>query len=67
VGLVIVGAIVIMDPFLTLFVLNAISLLAPIFNPITCISIANNIAKVSFVLISVTLLRESDATGRLPA
>jgi hypothetical protein len=66
VGLVIVGVIIITVPFLASFALDAVSLLALVFDPVTCISIANNIAQVPFILISVVLLRGSDAAGRVP-
>jgi hypothetical protein len=65
-GLVIVRAIVIMVRFLTLFVLNAVSLLALIFDPVTCISVVENITQISIVLVSVALLRGSDDVGRVP-
>jgi hypothetical protein len=63
VGLVIVRAIVIIVPSIVSFVLDAVSLLAPVFNPIACISVAYNVAQVSVVPILTALLRGSDDVG----
>jgi hypothetical protein len=63
VGLVIVRAIIIMVPFLVSFVLDTVSFLAPIFYPVTGISVAENIMQVSIFPVSVMLHRGSDATG----
>jgi hypothetical protein len=66
VGLVVIRAKVIIVPFLTSFMLHAVSFLAPIFNPVTCISVVDYITQVSFLPIWVMLLRGSDAAGRVP-
>jgi hypothetical protein len=61
--LIIVRVIVIMVPFIALFVLDAVSFLAPIFNSVMGISVADNINQVSTVLILDVLLRWTDAAG----
>jgi hypothetical protein len=63
VGLIIVRAIVIIVPFITLLMLDVVSFLAPIFNPVMCISVADDIVQIHVVLISASLLHWSDATG----
>jgi hypothetical protein len=67
--LIVVRTIVVIVPFIVPFVLDVVSLLAPVFYPVACIFVADNIAQVAVVLISfsVTLLRGSDAIGRVPA
>jgi hypothetical protein len=67
VGLVVVGSIVVIVPLLASLAFDAVSLLALVFDPATCISVADNIAQVFVVPISVVLLSGSDATGRVPA
>jgi hypothetical protein len=52
VGVVIVIAIVIIVPFTMSFAIIVVSFLAPIFDPVTCISIVYNIMQVPIVLIS---------------
>jgi hypothetical protein len=47
VGLIIIRAIVIIVPVIASFALNAVSFLVPIFNPVVCISIADNVTQVS--------------------
>jgi hypothetical protein len=66
VGLVVIRAKVIIVPFLTSFMLHAVSFLAPIFNPVTCISVANDVTQVSPVSILVALLWWSDVASRVP-
>jgi hypothetical protein len=61
--LIIVRVIVIMVPFIALFVLDAVSFLAPIFNSVRGISVADNVTQVSTVPILAMLLRWSDAAG----
>jgi hypothetical protein len=66
--LVIVEAIVIMVPLITLFLLITLSISAPVFDPAECISDVNDIAQVTVVSIVLwaTLLWWSDAIGRVP-
>jgi hypothetical protein len=66
VGLVIVGAIVITVPFLASFTLDAVSLLAPVFNLVACILVADDVTQVPSIPVSAALLQWSDAAGRLP-
>jgi hypothetical protein len=66
VGLVVVGAIVIAVPFLASFVLDAVSLLAPVFNSVAHVSIVDDITQVSPVPISIALLWWSDVASRVP-
>jgi hypothetical protein len=56
VGLVVIRAIVIIVPFIVSFTLATVSFLALIFDPVTCISVADNVMQVSLVLVSVALL-----------
>jgi hypothetical protein len=67
--LIVVRTIVVIVSFIVPFVLDVISLLAPVFYLVACIFVVDNIAQVAVVLISfsVTLLRGSDAIGRVPA
>jgi hypothetical protein len=46
VGLIIEGTITIIVSFITSFVLDAVSLLVPVFNPVACISIVDNVTQV---------------------
>jgi hypothetical protein len=41
--LIVVRTIVVIVPFIVLILLDAVSLLAPVFNPVVCISVADNI------------------------
>jgi hypothetical protein len=66
VGFIVIRAIVIIVPFLTLFTLNKISFLALILNPVVCFSVADDITQVSFIPTLVALLRWSDAASRVP-
>jgi hypothetical protein len=66
VGLVVEGPIEITVPFLAPFALGAVSFLASIFNPVTCISVANDVTQVSPVSIPAALLRWSDVASRVP-
>jgi multisubunit Na+/H+ antiporter MnhG subunit len=49
VGLVIVGAVVIIVSLIALFTLDAILFLVSVLNPVACISIVNTVAQVPFV------------------
>jgi hypothetical protein len=60
--------IIIIVPLDTSLLLRALSLLAPVFNPTTCISAVDDIAQIAVISItpSVALLWWSDAAGRVP-
>jgi hypothetical protein len=47
VRLVIEGTIIVIVPIITSFLLNALPLLAPVVNPIACISIMNDVTQIS--------------------
>jgi hypothetical protein len=68
VRLVIVGTIVIIVPLIALFLFNALSLSVSNFNPVVCISAADDIVQVTVVspMPWAVLLRWSDAAGRVP-
>jgi hypothetical protein len=65
--LVIEGTIIIIAPVIALSIVLLLS--APVLNPTACISVADDIAQVMVVstMPLATLLRWSDATGRVPA
>jgi hypothetical protein len=67
VGLVRVGTVVVIVPFLMSFAFDVVSLLALDFNPAVCISVVYNVAQIFVVPISAALLRGSDAAGGVPA
>jgi hypothetical protein len=56
VGLVVEGPIEILVPFLVPFALDAVSLLAPVFNLVKCISVVNDVMQVSLIPILAALL-----------
>jgi hypothetical protein len=66
-GLAVIRAIVIIVPFITLFALDEVSFLVPVFKMVVCIFVVDYVVQVSFILISATLLRGSDDAGRVPA
>jgi hypothetical protein len=68
VRLVIVGTTIIIVPLIALFLFHVLSLSTPIFDPITCISVATDVTQVTIVPTtpSVTLLRWSDAASWVP-
>jgi hypothetical protein len=65
--LVVVRNIIIIVPFIALFLLFTLPISAPVFNPAMCISGADDVAQVAVVSVasSVALLPWSDA-GRVP-
>jgi hypothetical protein len=67
VPLVIVGAIVVIVPLFMSFLLKALALLAPVFNPVACISIVEHVTQVLVIPISplAALLQWSEATGQV--
>jgi hypothetical protein len=67
VGLAVIRAIVIIVPFITLFALDEVSFLVPVFKMVVCIFVVDYVVQVSFILISAALLRGSDDAGRVPA
>jgi hypothetical protein len=68
VRLIIEGAIVIIVPLITPLMLNALSLLAPVFDPATRIAAPDDVVQVSVILISPSsmLLRWNETTGQVP-
>jgi hypothetical protein len=68
VRLIIEETIIVIVPFTVSFALDAVSLLAPVFNLVVCIFVTNNVAQVPVVpiLFFVMLLWRSDAAGRVP-
>jgi hypothetical protein len=52
VRLIVERTIIVIVPLFALFVLDAVLLLALIFNPIACVSVADNVAQVFVILIS---------------
>jgi hypothetical protein len=56
VSLIIEGTIIVIVPLLASFALDTISLLAPVFNPVACISVADNIKQVSVVPLSFSVM-----------
>jgi hypothetical protein len=66
--LVIVGAIIVIVPLLSLLLLVTLPISASVFNPIACISATNDITQVAVVspMPSTVLLRWGDAAGRVP-
>jgi hypothetical protein len=68
VRLVIEGTIIIIVPLITSLLLNALLLLAPVFDPSACISTADNVPQVLVIPImpSTMLLWWSETAGRVP-
>jgi hypothetical protein len=66
--LVIEGTIIIIVPLVTSFLLDALTLLVLVVNPVVCIYVTDDIAHVSVIPItpSVTLLQWSETVGRVP-
>jgi hypothetical protein len=54
-GFVVVGAIVIIVPFIASFALDVISFLALVLDPVVCISVVDNIMQIFFVSILTML------------
>jgi hypothetical protein len=65
VRLVIEGTIIVIVPLITPFLLNTLTLLALVVNLITCISVADDIAQISVILIppSAAFLQWSETVG----
>jgi hypothetical protein len=60
-----VGTTKIIVPLIVSFLFNAVSPLAPVFDPVMCISIADDVVQVSVIQVSssVTFLRWSETTS----
>jgi hypothetical protein len=56
-GLVVVRAMIIIVPLIAAIVLNAISFLVTVLDPVTRVSIVNDISKVLFTLTLIALTR----------
>jgi hypothetical protein len=63
VGIIVIRAIIVTVPFHASFVLDAVSFLTLVLNSTVCVSVADDIPQVSFVLTLAALLRWSDAAG----
>jgi hypothetical protein len=50
--LVIIGTTVIIVPFFTLLLFEVLTLLTPVFNPATCISVVDDITQISVIPVS---------------
>jgi hypothetical protein len=68
VRLVIEGTIIVIVPLITSFLLNALTLLAPVVNPIVCISTTDDVAQISVIPIlpSAVFLQLSETVDRVP-
>jgi hypothetical protein len=66
--LIIERNIIVIVPLFVTLALNTVSLLAPVFNPVACISVVDYIAQVPVVPISssIVLLQGSETTSRVP-
>jgi hypothetical protein len=66
--LVIKGTVVIIVPFFTLVLFEALVLLTLVFNPIMCISVVDDVAQISVIPVSssAVFLRWSETTCRVP-
>jgi hypothetical protein len=51
VRLVIEGTIIVIVPLISSFLLNALTLLVPVVNPVTCISTADDVTQILVILI----------------
>jgi hypothetical protein len=67
--LVVEGTIIFIVPLIAPLLLNALSLLAPVFDPAACISAMDDVAQVSVIpnMPSAVLLRWSKADGQVLA
>jgi hypothetical protein len=65
VRLVVEGTIIVIVPLITSFLLNALTLLTAVVNPVTCISTADDVVQISVIPIppSATFLRWSETDG----
>jgi hypothetical protein len=67
VRLVVIGTVVVIVPLFELLLFKALMLLAPVFNPAVCISAADDVAQISIILVSssVVFLRWSETACRV--
>jgi hypothetical protein len=68
VRLVVEGTIIVIVPLITSFLLNTLTLLTPVVNPVVCISVVDDVAQISVIpiLLSAVFLRWSETAGRVP-
>jgi hypothetical protein len=68
VRLIIIGTIVVIVPIFTLLLFKAFMLLAPVFNPVMCISAVDDITQISVIPVSSTImfLWWSETASRVP-
>jgi hypothetical protein len=69
VRLVVIGTVVVIVPFFTMLLFNALVFLMPVFNLVACISIVNNVAQILVIPVSssTAFLRWSETACRVPA
>jgi hypothetical protein len=67
VRLIVEGTIIVITHFIAAFMLNVVSLLASVFNPLMCIFVMDNVAQIHVVSLSTALLWGSVTAGRVPA
>jgi hypothetical protein len=67
VRLIKIGTIVVIFPFSTLLLLKVLTLQVPVFNPVVCISTADDVVQISVILVSslAMFLRWSETTSRV--
>jgi hypothetical protein len=65
---VVIGIIVVIVPFFTLLLFEALALLIPVFDPAACISIVGGITQISIIPVSslAVFLRWSETACRVP-
>jgi hypothetical protein len=68
VRLVIIGTVVVIVPFFTLLLFKALTLLMPVFNPVACISVVDDVAKILTIPVSssIAFLRWTETACRVP-
>jgi hypothetical protein len=68
VRLVIIGTIVVIVPFFTLLLFKALAFLTPVFDPVTCITAADDVAQISVIPVSslAAFLQWSKTASRIP-
>jgi hypothetical protein len=63
VRLIVEGTIIVITHFIAAFMLNVVSLLASVFNPLMCIFVVDNVAQIHVVSLSTALLWGSVTAG----
>jgi hypothetical protein len=68
VRLVIIGTIIVIVPLFASLLFKALTLLTPVFDPVVCIAVVDNIMEVSVIPVSPSamFLRWSETTSRVP-